>query len=490
VDVSSGTDRTVRRAAPELELDGVTKSFGEVRALDAAHFRLRPGTVHALLGENGAGKTSLMRIVYGLLKADAGELRIDGTATALHSPADAIARGIGMVQQHFSLVPALTAVENFALGGHGRFDRAYEAERLEKHAAELGLRIARDEKADVMSAAEQQQLEIAKALRHDCGILILDEPTAVLTPQHAESLLKWLRSFANQGASAVLITHKLRDAVAVADDVTVLRQGRTVLERRIADVTEQELLAAMLGTSGAELDQERAPSNSAGDIVASVNNVSSKETGRREQLSRLSLDVRAGEIVGVAGLDGSGHRLLLRILAGRRAPSAGSAKLPARVAFIPEDRQREALASQLDLRENVMLRGAGVRRGWLKWSYWTEYTSRLLREFNVRAQSERATAQTLSGGNQQKLVLARELADGPQLIVAENPLRGLDVQAATEIRARLRAACDRGAAVVFYSSDLDELIADADRIVVIYDGHVRHVASTREEIGRALVGAV
>ncbi|MGQ0640246.1 MAG: ABC transporter ATP-binding protein [Gemmatimonadaceae bacterium] len=480
----------MRSATQDLELVAVSKRFGDVIALDAAHFHLRPGTVHALLGENGAGKTTLMRIAYGLLKADAGTIRLNGQPTDIASPAAAIAHGLAMVQQHFSLVPAMTAVENFALGGRGRFDRSREARRLADCAAPLGLAIPPDVVANTMSIAAQQQLEIAKALGHDCQILILDEPTSVLTPVHAASLLEWIRGYADQGRSVVLITHKLRDAISFADDVTVLRNGRTVLQSRVTEVEESDLLSAMLGAPPLQMDTSATRrSNARGGIVASLRSVAAVDSRGRERLADVSLEINAGEIVGVAGLDGSGHRLLLRLLAGRGAPSRGSVQLPTSVAFIPEDRQREAIALDLDLRENVALRGAGARRGWMRWRYWNTLTRRLLHDFDVRARNERASAQTLSGGNQQKLVLARELTEQPALIVAENPLRGLDVQATADISTRLHAACNRGAAVVFYSSDIDELVTECTRVVAVYAGGVRQVAQSRDVIGRALLGA-
>jgi simple sugar transport system ATP-binding protein len=342
-----------------------------------------------------------------------------------------------------------------------------------------------------MSAPEQQQLEIAKALGRDCRILILDEPTAALSPMHSAALLRWIRSYADQGRSVVLITHKLQDATAVADDVSVLRHGRTVLQGKIADFTETELLTAMLGAplAQSELMTERARDRKSLPALGSLHAVNAEEQVRRERIVDVSLEMSAGEIIGVAGLEGSGHRLLLRVLAGRHAPSRGTVRIPPRIAFIPEDRQREALATQLDLRENVALRGAGRRTGWSRWRGWSSATRALLRDFDVHAANERVAAHTLSGGNQQRLVLARELADSPVLIVAENPTRGLDARATADLLARLRAARDGGAAIVFYSSDLDELVAHADRIVIAYAGRIREVDRSRDAIGRALVGS-
>jgi general nucleoside transport system ATP-binding protein len=485
-----GANRAVSPNA--LELVAVSKRFGEVVALTDANFCLRPGTIHALLGENGAGKTSLMRVAFGMVAPDAGSILINGEAVRFHAPSDAIAHGVAMVQQHFSLIPAFTSVENFALGGHGTFDRANATQRLERCAAELGLSVSADARPSVLSAAEQQQLEIAKALGRECRILILDEPGAVLPPAQAAALLEWLRTYAQQGHSVVLVTHKLRDALAVADDVTVLRHGRTVLSSLVAAITEAQLLAAMLGVESNTIEQPRDVSpieaTTQARPVASLNAVSAQDSARRERLHQVTVEIAAGEIVGIAGVERSGHRLLLRILAGRLQPQRGIAEISDSIGFIPEDRHREAIALDLDVRDNIALREAGKRRGWMSWRSWSVYAQRLLKDFDVRAEHERVPVAVLSGGNQQKLVLARELAALPKLIVAENPTRGLDVRAASEIRQRLRAAAKSGAAVVWYSSDLDELVAEAHRVLVLYDGHVRQCVLSRDEIGRAMLG--
>jgi simple sugar transport system ATP-binding protein len=389
-------------------------------------------------------------------------------------------------------VPGFTALENFTLGGHGRVDIQRETRRLAETARQAGFEISPDTRADAMSPAEQQQLEILKALGRNVRILILDEPTAVLPPLQAEQLLQWLRAFTDHGGSVVLITHKLHEAVSIADDVTILRAGRTTLASRMSDVAEQELLAGMLGAQrvhdGPATPPAAARSN-AQHVVIALHNVTAADLRTRERLVNVNLDVRSGEILGVAGLEGSGHRLLLRVLAGRCTPRSGFVDTPYLAAFIPEDRDREAIVPRLNLRDNVALRGAGARRGWISRRQWSSFTRRLLHEFRVHAPHDRVAAYMLSGGNQQRLVLARELADHPRFVVAENPSRGLDVQAASEVRARLRAARDQGAAVVLYSSDLDEIVAECDRVIVVHRGDVRPVAPQRDAIGRALLGA-
>jgi simple sugar transport system ATP-binding protein len=291
----------------------------------------------------------------------------------------------------------------------------------------------------------------------------------------------------------VLVTHNIRDALAIADDVTVLRHGRTVLSKPRASVTEEQLLSAMLGeesnASTAQSHMGARAVNAQSEPAAFLNAVSARDSTKRERIEDVTLALYAGEIAGIAGLDRSGHRLLLRILAGRIEPNQGTARISDSIAFIPEDRHREAIALDLNVRDNVALREAGKRRGWMNWRTWSAYTRKLMKDFDVRAPHERVAIAALSGGNQQKLVLARELATHPRLIVAENPTRGLDVRAAREIRQRLRAAADSGAAVAWYSSDLDELASEADRILVLYDGHVRQCAPSRDDIGRAMLGA-
>ncbi|MEQ1691493.1 MAG: ABC transporter ATP-binding protein [Gemmatimonas sp.] len=475
-----------------LSLEGITRRFGDVVALDNASFAVRAGTVHALLGENGAGKTTLMRVAFGLLAADTGVVRVRGTSRSIASPAAAFDLGIGMVHQHFTLVPAMTVAENVALGGHGRFDPTAAVQRVRDVAERTGLALDASALVSTLNVGAQQRCEIVKALARDVKLLILDEPTAVLAPPEAADLLRWIRTFANAGNAVVLITHKLRDALAVADDVTVLRRGRTVLTASAAETTQDALRLAMVG---AALDESTAHSHPATSVAknapvllsaASVRFVDARGAVR---VRDVTLDVHAGEIVGIAAVEGAGQHELLRLLAGRLEPRQGRITRPAHLGFVPEDRHRDALLLDAPLDENIALRGAGRRRGWMPWRAIREATTALLAERDVRASGPRALARTLSGGNQQKLILGRELADAPEALVVENPTRGLDFQATATVLEALRDARTNGAAVVLYSSDIDEVLQLADRVFVMFGGQLGETARDRDAVGRAMLGS-
>ena len=504
-----------------LHLTGIDKRFGATKALDGASLRVRPGTVHALLGENGAGKTTLMRVAFGELRADAGTVRIGGSEARLRSPADAIALGVGMVHQHFALVPAMTVAENVALGGRGRFQPARAAARVRQLGEETGLVLDPGARVSELGVAAQQRTEIVKALAREARLLVLDEPTAVLAPAEAAELLRWLRRYADAGNAVVLITHKLREALATADEVTVLRRGRSVATMAAREASEASLAAAMLGEAAAARDNDPARGgtvavDAAGEaivisgggppkvvaprtahtsyvatrpLVIRAERLQLRDARGIERVRDATFSIASGEIVGIAAVEGSGQRELLLALAGRLRPWSGSLELPERVGFVPEDRQRDALVLDFALHENVALRGLGARRGLVPWKRVEEQTGELLRTFDVRAAGPRVPARTLSGGNQQKLVLARELADAPAALVAESPTRGLDIRASAAVRDRLREARDAGTAVVVHSGDLDELLALADRILVVHQGRVVEAPRDRERVGRMMLGA-
>jgi general nucleoside transport system ATP-binding protein len=497
-------------SAPPLELLAITKRFGDVTALSGATLVVRAGSVHALLGENGAGKTTLVRVAFGMLRPDTGTLRVDGADRHLGSPAEAMAAGIGMVHQHFTLVPAMTVAENVALGGTGRYDARAAAARVREIGEATGLRVDPAARVGGLSVGAQERVEIVKALARGARVLILDEPTAVLAPAEAEELLRWVRAFAASGRSAVLITHKLREALAVADDVTVLRGGVTVASLPAAAASEETVARLMLGTAEgggegegagppagaarAELGEARrdAPDETrgraGGPVVIRARDVSLADERGVVRVRAASCEIRAGEIVGVAGVDGSGQRELLRAFAGRLRPAAGTLEVPADVGFVPVDRHRDALVLTFALYENVALRGAHRRRGLLPRAALRVQTAALMAAHDVRAPGPDVAARALSGGNQQKLVLGRELAGAPPALVVESPTRGLDIRAAAAVHARLREARRAGAAVVVYSPDVDEVLALADRVLVVYAGTVRELAPDREAVGRAILG--
>lgn len=481
-----------------LTLEGIAKRFGSTDALTDASLSLRPGTIHALLGENGAGKTTLMRVAYGLIQPDRGTIRdAEGRLLRFPSPAAAIRARIGMVHQHFTVVHAMTVGENVALGMHGTFDRQATGRRVREIAATLGVKIDPDAIVGTLGAPAQQQVEIIKALARDATVLILDEPTAVLAPLEAERLLAQLRTLADTGLSVVLITHKLREALAIADDVTVLRRGSTVLVAPASGMSERALASAMVGDgsdAGPGLMDLPSP-GAAPDIegssrrpVVRLRGISVTDERAVMRVHAVDLDVFAGEIVGIAGVEGSGVRELLRTIAGRTRVAAGSLERSATSGFVPEDRHREAVVLDFSLTENVALRNAGARRGLTPWRALRERARNMLDTFDIRASDTESTVRALSGGNQQKLVLARELEGSPELLVAENPTRGLDLRATTAVHERLRAARMAGMAVVMYSSDLDELLEISDRTFAMFGGRLVPVPRDRHAIGQAMLG--
>ena len=471
--------------APALELRGIVKHFGRTQALNGVDLLVRPGTVHALLGENGAGKSTLMRIAYGLLSRDAGDLLVAGRAHERHSVPAAIAAGIGMVHQHLSLAPSLTAAENLVLGRRGRYSpRAAEAE-LERTGAAAGLSVPPATLARDLSIVEQQRLEILKTLARGARLLILDEPTAVLAPREIADLLEWVRRFTSTGGSVVLVTHKLREALAVSDDVTVLRRGEVTLTTPARTASEVSLATALF--PGSEPTAGVAPV-APGATVASLRGVSIVDRRGARRVLGADLQLRRHELVGIAAVEGAGHRELLLALAGLTAVAQGEVQLPGRIAYIPADRLRDAVIPELSVTENVALRGAGSRRGLMHWGAWTDRARAIVTRFDITTPSPRFRAGGLSGGNQQRLVVGRELETDVDLVVADNPTRGLDLRATRFVHERLREAAARGAAVIVHSSDLDEVIALATRVVVVFDGGVHDVPLDRDAIGRAMVG--
>jgi ABC-type uncharacterized transport system ATPase subunit len=471
-----------------LVLRSIVKRFGPVTALDGASLTVSRGTVHALLGENGAGKTTLMRIAYGLDWPDAGTMELEGHPVALRTPADAIRRGVGMVQQHFALVPAMTVAENVALGRHGRYRPREAVDHVRMLAHATSLTIDPEARVSELPPAAQQKLELLKTFSRGARTLILDEPTAVLAPAEAQDLMRLIRRVADDGGAVVLVTHKLREALATADVVTVLRRGRTVMTAHADAISEDDLARAMFADDPTVEPPVRI-GREGGAVVAELRNVDLQDQRGVTRVRGASVGVRAGEILGVAGVEGSGYHELLLALAGRLAPSFGEIRVPSDVAFIPEHRQRDALLPTFSVMENIALRGSASARGRIRWQDIAERARRLVGQHAIRVRSVTAPVRALSGGNQQKLVLARELEGDPLLVVAENPTQGLDVRAARAISDRLLRARDAGAAVVVYTSDLDELLTLADRVLVTFGGALLAVPRDADRIGRAMLGA-
>jgi simple sugar transport system ATP-binding protein len=454
------------RAGVVLELRGVRKQFGSVEALRGADFVLRQGEIHGLLGENGAGKSTLMQVAFGLVPPDAGSIEVAGRPARIRSPLDARAMGIGMVHQHFTSIPTLTVAENLRLAGRP----AAAAERLEG--------IDPDAPVESLTVAQKQRLEVLQALGANARILLLDEPTALLAPSEVERLLDELRRFARSGGSVVFISHKLDEVFSVADRVTVLRRGEVTLSGPVAEQHRATVAAAMIG--------EAAPLGSTGAIAE-------RPVPGAVRVRAGHLEVRAGEIVGLAAVEGNGQRPLLRSLAGlARGPSGAVVARP--LAFIPEDRTTEGLVPTFSLTENLVLGlGDDARWAigpWIRWPAARSRTAELLDEFHIRASGPDALARTLSGGNQQKLIFARALEGRPAVVIAENPTRGLDFRATAFVHHRLRALAASGVAVLVYSTDLDEVLELASRVVVMFRGALQEVpaGATRDRVGAMMLG--
>jgi general nucleoside transport system ATP-binding protein len=484
--------------APALELRGIQKRFGPVHALRGADFALMPGELHALLGENGAGKTTLMHVAYGLTRPDGGEIRVGGARAALPSPRAARRLGIGMVHQHFTSVPALSVAENVALAAGWPVEPKALRERVRALSERIGLPLDPGASAGSLTVGLKQRLEIVKALATETRILLLDEPTAVLAPGETDELLQVVRSFTSRGGAAVLITHKLDEALAAADRVTVLRRGEVVFAGPVAGQTAASLSAAMIGETGAAEPMVLGAAPRAGPrdgpVLVHLSGADiPREGGAGLAVRQATLAVQAGEIIGVAAVEGNGQRELLRAIAGRLQPLGGSLEVAGPVGFIAEDRTTEGLIPDFSLTENVVLGATGeepwIRRRGIDWAAARDYTSHLLTDFGIVSPGPDAPAVALSGGNQQKVVAARELARSPRVVVAEDPTRGLDIRAAGAIHQRLRAAATGGAAVLVHSSDLDEVLVLADRVVVMSRGRLIEVppGATRGAIGELMV---
>jgi general nucleoside transport system ATP-binding protein len=495
-----------------LELRGITKRFPGIVACDNVSFDLRPGEVHALLGENGAGKSTLVNVLYGLYRPDEGEVIVRGQPVAIDSPRDAIDLGIGMVHQHFMLIPVMTVAENITLGVEPRsgllFDRAEARDRVRDISDRYGLAVDPGATIHNLSVGIQQRVEILKALYRGAEILILDEPTAVLTPQEAHELEAIIRSLTEQGTSVIFITHKLHEVLEIADRVTVLRRGQHIATIDTSTATERTLANLMVGRD--VLLSANKTAATPGETLLTVKDLSVRDDRELEAVRDVSFEVRAGEIVAIAGVDGNGQSELIEALTGLRRPTGGSvtvkgvdvtranpgAVLDAGMGHIPTDRQHRGLVLDFSLAENIALhdfdKAPASRFGWLFPKRIEAYAEGLLAEFDVRGGGPKAKASTLSGGNQQKVIIAREIARDPAVLLAAQPTRGVDVGAIEFLHARLIAERDEGRAILLVSLELDEVLSLADRILVMYEGRI--VAEfppgvDKEKLGQAMLGS-
>jgi ABC-type uncharacterized transport system ATPase subunit len=492
-----------------VQMEHITKQYGTLVADDDISFSVRRGEIHALLGENGAGKSTLMKVLYGLVEPDAGQIWLENRPVSIRSPHDAVRFGIGMVHQRFMLVPNLTAVENVVLGVRQPRPPLLEIrearERLIELAREYHLEIEPDAPVWQLSVGMQQRLEILKALYRGAQLLVLDEPTAVLAPSEVSHLFRIMRKLVSEGRGIVFISHKLSEVREVSHQITVLRAGRVTGSLPAAEATASRLSEMMVGR---EVSLARiAPPVEGAEVVLAIDQVSCLNDRGTPALRDVSLSVRAGEIVGIAGVDGNGQRELVECIAGLRDFTSGRITIdgqdpddilnkPRLFGFIPEDRHREGLVEDFTVAENIVLKAYSrppfADRGVLRWPAIHEHAARQIDAYGIRTPGPQTRAQSLSGGNQQKIVIARETQDEPRLLVAAQPTRGLDVGAVEGVLDLLRAQRDRGAAILFISTELPEVLAVSDRIAVLHGGEVigevPPTAGFVDQIGQMMMG--
>jgi ABC-type uncharacterized transport system ATPase subunit len=499
---------------PILEMKQITKSFGSLIANDQVDLTVQPGEIHGLLGENGAGKTTLMNILYGLYRQEAGEIYIDGNPVQICSPKEAISLGIGMVHQHFMLVHNLTVTENVILGqakkGQLFINKQEAAAQIKAKAEEYGVDLDPWAKIEDLTVGLRQRVEIFKALFRGARLLILDEPTAVLTPPEVEQLFQLLTNFVRQGNSVICITHKLHEIKTICDKVTILRGGRLVGTYVTNEVDADELAVLMVGEKAVTPVKSRKSGNN--KVFLKVENLTTELDEGDSPLNQLSLEVYEGEILGVAGVDGNGQTNLAHCLAGLKQPKDGkmwwagkemnglSAKVLAEqgLAYIPADRHGTATAMGMSLAENLICRRFSLApfscKGFLSPKAIEHYVQAKIKDFEIKTPSPLVRLAALSGGNQQKVVLAREIDGEPRLIIAHQPTRGLDIGSTNYVHRVLMEAAQKGASIILLSTELEELFAICDRIAVLYRGQVMGILPAQEtylrEVGLMMAGRV
>lgn len=495
-----------------IEMREITKVFGEFVANDKINLELRKGEIHALLGENGAGKSTLMNMLAGLLEPTSGEIVVNGQVVKLDSPSKAASLGIGMVHQHFMLVEAFTVAENIILGSeltkNGVLDIARATREINELSERYGLAVDPSAKVADISVGAQQRVEILKTLYRGADILIFDEPTAVLTPSEIDELMAIMKNLVKEGKSIILITHKLDEIRAVSDRVTVIRRGKSIETVEIAGATNADLAEMMVGRSVSFKTVKQAPQPK--EVVLSIKDLVVNENRGVPAVKNLSLDVRAGEIVGIAGIDGNGQSELIQAITGLRKIESGSVELKGQsivglhprqitelsLGHVPEDRHRDGLVLEMMISENIALqtyyKEPLSKKGILNYTNIIDYAKKLMQEFDVRAANEIVPASALSGGNQQKAIIAREIDRNPDLLIVSQPTRGLDVGAIEYIHKRLIQERDNGKAVLVVSFELDEILNVSDRIAVIHDGKIQGIVTpettNKQELGVLMAG--
>jgi len=498
-----------------VEMHNISKQFPLVLANDDVTFNVQKGEIHALVGENGAGKSTLMNILYGLLRADNGTLAVDGKAAHFTGPGDAIARGIGMVHQHFMLIPPLTVAENVVLGQEpskrGFVDKARANQTVKALSDQYGLKVDPTAKVETLSVGIEQRIEIIKVLYRGAEILILDEPTAVLIPQEVDELFEILGSLKDQGKTIIFITHKLQEVMAVADMVTVMRRGKVVGTVSTQDTTRQDIATMMVGRQ--VLFRVERTQAEPGEVVLMVKDLNALDNKDLPALRDISFSVREGEILGIAGVEGNGQTELVEVLTGLRKARSGQVELNGQVitnysprlirekgtGHIPEDRHRRGLVLDFTVAQNMVL-GIHYRKPFVRhlgldvinFGPIREKAQRLLKEFDIRPPDHENLAGNLSGGNQQKVIVAREFDQNPKLLIAAQPTRGIDVGSIEFIHQRLLQARDKGKAVLLISADLEEILSISDRIAVMYEGQIvgtlEPAEATEERLGLMMTG--